>query len=319
MVDMDKKEQILHYHRIDGLSQREIARRVGVSRKTVKRYITEYETLAQADSEDGINMCLASEPKYPSRKIERTRLTEPVCAEIEYWLSENAKRRLTGMRKQCLKKQDIHRAPHLVHFLVRFREARCYQSHITDTGIVKSQLIILLEWSEQYTNSHRFLHFRFKQQFGALTLKQSLSHHLSCSAIHVPFLVVVSRYQKNVPTFSPLAYIIDELPGFLILSVHTCKRDVSADKDTVNLPYQSLAFLNIFKELAFHQFVFVIIPRYVGEMDVRNLKKSNHLATFIINPRFFVVTCLVQEQYATSIRYISQLRLAAVVSRQPIY
>ena len=52
------------------MSQREIARRVGVSRKTVKRYITEYETLAQADPEDGINMCLASEPKYPSRKIE---------------------------------------------------------------------------------------------------------------------------------------------------------------------------------------------------------------------------------------------------------
>ena len=55
MVDMDKKEQILHYHRIDGLSQREIARRVGVSRKTVKRYITEYETLAHADPEKGIN------------------------------------------------------------------------------------------------------------------------------------------------------------------------------------------------------------------------------------------------------------------------
>ncbi len=59
---MDKKEQILHYHRIDDLSQREIARRVGVSRKTVKRYITEYETLVQADPEDGISMCLASEP-----------------------------------------------------------------------------------------------------------------------------------------------------------------------------------------------------------------------------------------------------------------
>ena len=93
---MDKKEQILHYHRIDGLSQREIARRVGVSRKTVKRYITEYETLAHADPEEGINMCLASEPKYPTRKIERTRLTEPVCAEIEYWLSGNAKRRADG-------------------------------------------------------------------------------------------------------------------------------------------------------------------------------------------------------------------------------
>lgn len=79
MVDMDNKEQILHYHRIDGLSQREIARRVGVSRKTVKRYITEYETQAQSVPEEGINMCWASEPNYSSRKIERSRLTEPVC------------------------------------------------------------------------------------------------------------------------------------------------------------------------------------------------------------------------------------------------
>jgi transposase len=56
MVDMDKKEQILHYHRIDGLSQREIARRVGVCRKTVKRCITEYEAQVQSDPEDGANI-----------------------------------------------------------------------------------------------------------------------------------------------------------------------------------------------------------------------------------------------------------------------
>ena len=55
-------------------------------------------------------MCLASRPKYPQRNAERTKLTEAVCAEIEYWLMENAKRRQTGMRKQCLKRQDIHRA-----------------------------------------------------------------------------------------------------------------------------------------------------------------------------------------------------------------
>ena len=45
---MDKKEQILHYHRIDGLSLREISRRVGLNLKTVSRYIREYE--AQASS-----------------------------------------------------------------------------------------------------------------------------------------------------------------------------------------------------------------------------------------------------------------------------
>jgi hypothetical protein len=34
MINMDQKEQILHYHRVDGLSLREIARRTGVNRKT---------------------------------------------------------------------------------------------------------------------------------------------------------------------------------------------------------------------------------------------------------------------------------------------
>lgn len=107
---MDTKEQILHYHRIDGLSLREIARRVGINRKTVTRYIREYEQMIAADPEEGIDRCLSDKPKYPSeRKVERTRLTEAVRAEIEYWLLENTCRRQKGMRKQCLKRQDIHR------------------------------------------------------------------------------------------------------------------------------------------------------------------------------------------------------------------
>ena len=109
MIEMDQKEQILHYHRVDGLSLREISRRVGLNRKTVTRYIREYEASIREDPEEGLDLCLASRPKYPKRNIECTRMTEPVCAEIEYWLQENAKRRQTGMRKQCLKKQDIHR------------------------------------------------------------------------------------------------------------------------------------------------------------------------------------------------------------------
>ena len=48
---MDKKEQILHYHRIDGLSLREISRRVGLKRKTVTRYIHEYEDQVSSDPE----------------------------------------------------------------------------------------------------------------------------------------------------------------------------------------------------------------------------------------------------------------------------
>lgn len=106
---MDKKEQILHYHRVDGLSLREISRRTGLNRKTVTRYIREYEALVKADPIDGVNLCLASKPKYCNRKPKRRRLIESICAEIEYWLHENSKRRQSGMRKQCLKRQDIHR------------------------------------------------------------------------------------------------------------------------------------------------------------------------------------------------------------------
>ena len=55
MIEMDKKEQILHYYRIDGMSLREISRRVCSSRKTVTRYVREYEYSIKSDPEDGIN------------------------------------------------------------------------------------------------------------------------------------------------------------------------------------------------------------------------------------------------------------------------
>ena len=99
MIEMDQKEQILHYHRVDGLSLREISRRVGLNRKTVTRYVREYEASIREDPEEGLDICIASKPKYPTRNVECTRMTEPVCAEIEYWLQENAKRRQIGMRK----------------------------------------------------------------------------------------------------------------------------------------------------------------------------------------------------------------------------
>lgn len=50
------------------------------------------------DPEEGIDLCLARKPEYLSRKKERTRLTDAVCTEIEFWLQENARRRQIGMR-----------------------------------------------------------------------------------------------------------------------------------------------------------------------------------------------------------------------------
>lgn len=59
MISMDKKEQILHYYRVEGLSLREISQRVGLNRKTVTRYVWEYEDVTNQDSEEGIDLYLA--------------------------------------------------------------------------------------------------------------------------------------------------------------------------------------------------------------------------------------------------------------------
>ena len=87
---MDKKEQLLHYHRIDGLSLREISRRVGLNRKTVTRYIREYEAQVSSDPEEGSDMCLASRTKYPPRNVERSKLADAV---IDVSISRNESNR----------------------------------------------------------------------------------------------------------------------------------------------------------------------------------------------------------------------------------
>ena len=60
MIEMDQKEQILHYHRVDGLSLREISRRVGLNRKTVTRYVREYEASVREDPEEGLDISQVS-------------------------------------------------------------------------------------------------------------------------------------------------------------------------------------------------------------------------------------------------------------------
>ncbi len=63
---MDYKQQILHMHRVDGLSQREVSRRLKVDRKTVSRIINAYEEAISLDSETGLDDFLAVTPQVPS-------------------------------------------------------------------------------------------------------------------------------------------------------------------------------------------------------------------------------------------------------------
>lgn len=106
---MDKKQQILHYYRVDRLSLREISRRVSLDRKTVRRIVRGYEEAVAQDPETVVEDYLSMVPRYRGSSRPPRVLTDAVIKEIDRWLKENDRRSRNGMRKQCLKKKDIHR------------------------------------------------------------------------------------------------------------------------------------------------------------------------------------------------------------------
>ena len=67
MINMDIKQQILHYYRIENLSQREIAKKVHVDRKTVKRVIQGLERALTENPDKGEDDYLSKKPRYRKR------------------------------------------------------------------------------------------------------------------------------------------------------------------------------------------------------------------------------------------------------------
>lgn len=106
---MDKKQQILHLYRVEGKSQRQIAREVHVSRKTIRKYLRAYELAISKDALDGLDDYLSQKPCRKPRIEPHPVMTEALCAEIDLWLQENQHRRQIGLRKQCINNQGIHR------------------------------------------------------------------------------------------------------------------------------------------------------------------------------------------------------------------
>lgn len=109
MISMDLKQQILHYYRVEERSLREIARLTKTDRKTVSRLVHDFEAAIKKDPDLGMTEFLATVPKYTKRTYTPRTMKGAVVREIDKCLKENEKRRATGMRKQCMKREDIHR------------------------------------------------------------------------------------------------------------------------------------------------------------------------------------------------------------------
>ena len=103
-----KQEIILRSHR-DGSSQRQITRELGISRKTVSKYISQYNLLLASGktASQALSVCLSEAPSYNSNTRGKIRLTQEVQAAIDLLLEQNQKKRMSGLSKQQLKKIDI--------------------------------------------------------------------------------------------------------------------------------------------------------------------------------------------------------------------
>ncbi|MEA4919067.1 MAG: helix-turn-helix domain-containing protein, partial [Proteiniphilum sp.] len=107
---MYTKQEIIISSFRDGKSQRQIARDLQISRKTIRKYLQEHEKALQlvVCIETSQSGNLSSEPVYkmatPRLRLKLTREVETVIDEL---LEDNERKRGQGLRKQMLKKKDI--------------------------------------------------------------------------------------------------------------------------------------------------------------------------------------------------------------------
>ena len=109
---MDKQEIIIS-HFLEGKSQWEIHRQTGFDRKTIRKYVNQYEekrnTIIEEKGEAGIlidDIVEASEYDISNRS--KYKLTDEIIERIDFYLKENEIKRTTGRSKQQKKKIDIH-------------------------------------------------------------------------------------------------------------------------------------------------------------------------------------------------------------------
>lgn len=124
-----KQEIILRSHR-DGFSQRQITRDLGISRKTVSKYISQYNLLLASGktSSQALSVCLSTAPTYNSKTRGKIRLTQEIETAIDLLFEQNQKKRMSGLSKQQLKKIDILALLHEQGFAIGYTTVCNYVS-----------------------------------------------------------------------------------------------------------------------------------------------------------------------------------------------
>ena len=117
VINLNEKQDIILKFLREGLSQREISRRTGIARDTIRKYVRYYEDKLkklgyELNEIDKVNLIedIVEPPKYNSSPRTRTAVTDEVIEKLESFLQENENKRLTGFSKQQMKKIDMYEA-----------------------------------------------------------------------------------------------------------------------------------------------------------------------------------------------------------------
>lgn len=128
MIKLDQKAEILMQYFKEGKSQRKIAKEMGISRTTIKKYIDGYELKLKEIKESSTTNInnnknnnevknndtmklieeMVSMPKYDTSNRKRVKLTDEIIEKINELIDENEKNKSMGRHKQLMKKIDMH-------------------------------------------------------------------------------------------------------------------------------------------------------------------------------------------------------------------
>ncbi len=113
MINLVQKQEIILSYFREGKSQWEIHRQTAIARKTIRKYIKQYERKKKELTKEGVNKEeiieeIISKPKYDTSNRVRRKLTNEMIDIIDGHLKENKIKSSSGRKKQQAKAIDIH-------------------------------------------------------------------------------------------------------------------------------------------------------------------------------------------------------------------
>lgn len=108
MINLVTKHDVILKVEVEGLSQRAVAKRLGISRNTVKKYVQEYQEVREKLTDLSVEFFALTEAILEKRV--KRKLTDDMTTRLDFYIKRNTQKRSDGRKKQQMKLIDMHEA-----------------------------------------------------------------------------------------------------------------------------------------------------------------------------------------------------------------